>query len=786
MGEITISTKANTLKSIRHLLTKSYVEELMIITVREYITDSSDVFSRIFQTFGGDKIVVRSSSVNEDAMTSSNAGRYESVLNIHSDDMEEVESAIKQVANSYMDIFDDAEYIEHGEVSPAIMDEQILIQRQAKNIVLSGVIFTRDIINNLPYYVVTYDDNGSTDCVTSGAGGKTTWIAKNASREFLGDCFVNLLGAVKEIEKIFDDVEALDIEFGIDFHDKINIFQVRPLAAVIGKPRPLSEQDFKEAKAFAKCNYLDTNHIISDMAYWNPAEIIGTNPRPLDYSLYREIITSYVWTEGIHKLGYQLVDGELMQKVGNKPYISVNYSFDGLTPAGLSSQLCYKLNSYYEKMLKKDKTAHDKIEFEIVFNAFDFSTKQRLNKLLDHGFTEEEINTVSDSLFKLTNNILKGYDDLCQSDTEALNRLTELRHSIRAESPLSENNIMKLYKYVKQLLDSIKADGTPQFTRQARCAFIARSLCKTLVENDYFTSEEMDSFMLSISTVASEFERDFDRYNAGEMTREEFNKIYGHLRLGTYDIRTDCYRNIYFDSDKSHVRSGNRKQKDFKMLDTVRLQKALDEVGFEITAKQAIDFITTATKNREYFKFEFTKSLSLILDLIIKIGDILGIAREDMSYLEIQDLMSYHSRDSYIEIISERRNMYHAYSFLTLPDVIFCVGDIDVIDIDDARPNFITNKAIEADVVRLDDNDTRDIEGKIVVLTKADPGYDWIFAKRIAGFVTKYGGAASHMAIRCAEFGIPAAIGCGEKIYQRVCRMERMLLDCENEKIVER
>lgn len=114
------------------------------------------------------------------------------------------------------------------------------------------------------------------------------------------------------------------------------------------------------------------------------------------------------------------------------------------------------------------------------------------------------------------------------------------------------------------------------------------------------------------------------------------------------------------------------------------------------------------------------------------------------------------------------------------------MGDIDVIDIDEARPNFITNKKVEADIVNLDEEDGTDITGKIVVVTKADPGYDWIFTKNIAGFVTKYGGAASHMAIRCAEFGIPAAIGCGEKIFNSVRMMKRMELDCEEGRISEK
>lgn len=40
------------------------------------------------------------------------------------------------------------------------------------NAACSGVIFTRDVDSNLPYYLINYDDGGSTDSVTSGSGGK--------------------------------------------------------------------------------------------------------------------------------------------------------------------------------------------------------------------------------------------------------------------------------------------------------------------------------------------------------------------------------------------------------------------------------------------------------------------------------------------------------------------------------------------------------------------------------------------------------------------------------------
>jgi len=68
------------------------------------------------------------------------------------------------------------------------------------------------------------------------------------------------------------------------------------------------------------------------------------------------------------------------------------------------------------------------------------------------------------------------------------------------------------------------------------------------------------------------------------------------------------------------------------------------------------------------------------------------------------------------------------------------------------------------------------------LLENGDPGYDWIFTKNIAGLITKYGGVASHMSIRCAEFGLPAAIGCGS-LFDKLKNSSSILLDCEGNKI---
>ena len=71
-----------------------------------------------------------------------------------------------------------------------------------------------------------------------------------------------------------------------------------------------------------------------------------------------------------------------------------------------------------------------------------------------------------------------------------------------------------------------------------------------------------------------------------------------------------------------------------------------------------------------------------------------------------------------------------------------------------------------------------DVAGRIVCIESADPGFDWIFAQRIAGLVTGFGGGNSHMAIRCIELDVPAALGVGERALARLARSPSIELRC--------
>ena len=62
---------------------------------------------------------------------------------------------------------------------------------------------------------------------------------------------------------------------------------------------------------------------------------------------------------------------------------------------------------------------------------------------------------------------------------------------------------------------------------------------------------------------------------------------------------------------------------------------------------------------------------------------------------------------------------------------------------------------------------------------KCNSGYDFVFSHKINGLITAFGGPNSHMSIRCNEFGIPAAIGIGDKKFQQLINNDTLFLDCK-------
>ena len=117
-----------------------------------------------------------------------------------------------------------------------------------------------------------------------------------------------------------------------------------------------------------------------------------------------------------------------------------------------------------------------------------------------------------------------------------------------------------------------------------------------------------------------------------------------------------------------------------------------------------------------------------------------------------------------------------------LPPLLTSAKDVFGFHLPPSQPNFITQKCITAPISSITDP-PESFAGKILFIPSADPGFDWIFTRGIAGFVTQFGGVNSHMAIRAGELGVPAIIGAGEAHFRRWSAAQRLCLDCGNRQV---
>ena len=117
----------------------------------------------------------------------------------------------------------------------------------------------------------------------------------------------------------------------------------------------------------------------SNMADWNPAEMIGNKPTTLSLSLYAELITDRVWATQRKDYGYQdLSSHPLMLNFGGSPYIDLRVDFNSFLPIKLDKNIKEKAINYYLNKINRNKELHDKVEFNIIETCFDLESEKNL------------------------------------------------------------------------------------------------------------------------------------------------------------------------------------------------------------------------------------------------------------------------------------------------------------------------------------------------------------------------------------------------------------------------
>jgi choline kinase len=815
LTQFVLDTKANTLKRLESMVTKSTIAPQFTFTAEEFEVDPDQIVALIRERFN-QNVIVRSSTLTEDGWHQSNAGRFESILDIPSDDKSALIDAIERVIDSY-------------DGNPS---NQVLVQPMVGSVAASGVIMTRTIEHSGPYYVINYDASSeSTVTVTDGSGDSiqtvvvrrdvvetvatrsaTSLTLSNASIDAsagssdslsktigstvrsIGDPALRLpavLRAITELEAIIGH-DGLDVEFAVTDSGEVYVLQVRPMTVDPGERLANDSEVVRSVEgareAFRESQYnspivFGNRTIFGVMPDWNPAEIIGRTPRRLAVSLYRYLIMDEVWARQRAEFGYRDVRPlSLMHSFAGQPFVDLRADFNSFIPSSVSDEVATRLVEYYLDRLEANPELHDKIEFEIALTCLPFDFHQRAEPLLEAGFSRSELEELRDGLRTITHNAFERVES--GDDLDALDILEGRYVRIRdAELPDLEA--------VRLLLEDCRRYGTLPFAHLARAAFVAMSLLRSLERKGVLEESDVSRFLNSLSTVAHEFECDGYRVAVGELTFEQFVHMYGHLRPGTYDITSSSYANDPEGYLRPIVEAAEspENQPDLKAVWNVEAKSAIESelrrIGLPADCDRFIDFLAAAIEGREHAKFVFTKNLSEALERIVSFGEAHGFTRDELSHIPITDFLELTTDQPAAELgpwlqdrVTEGARRHTVAQTVELPPLLCDETDFLAFERPASEPNFVTNETVRAELAEPASDDDPHIDGRIVMIPQADPGFDWLLGYDIAGLVTMYGGENSHMAIRAAEFGLPAAIGIGESLYEQLTGADVIELDC--------
>ena len=259
-------------------------------------------------------------------------------------------------------------------------------------------------------------------------------------------------------------------------------------------------------------------------------------------------------------------------------------------------------------------------------------------------------------------------------------------------------------------------------------------------------------------------------------SKNSFFKEFGHLRPMTYSITSQNYQEgfkNYFNIKNLELKKTKRFQISKKKKD--KINKIFRENRIKCNANNFFKFAKNAIFYREYSKLVFSRSIDLVFKELIKLGSKIDIKRNDLEYISIKDMLNYYNNLDVYKLkkimkqnIRQNKLQYEITKKLEIPDFIRSKNDFYEFEKSTVKPNYVQSKEITGKIIEISNVknfNKQDLKNKIILLDSADPGYDFIFSFKILGLITKYGGANSHMSIRCIDEGITAAIGVGDLLY---------------------
>lgn len=731
-------------------LRSAHVPPSWVIPRSRWQRDGQAALEECLRFLGQLSAAVRSDARVEDQLKSSCAGHYPTELDVQP-------SALPAAVAHVFAALDD-----HP-------DDAVLIQPMQQNIIWTGVGSTHRIHDGAPWYCVEMSRSGVA-AVTDGRANGRLRAVERAALQRNPERLHELPSELRPVLTTLQELESwaaqtpLEMEFALHEGDgslQLCLLQVRPLATRKHWPE---SKPLRRSSVLSRLDQPDEHcdqvvgddTVLSLMADWNPAELLGAHPRPLALSVFDALIGRGVWWGARARLGYQAppdADVKLLYPVAGRPYVDVRRSANSLLPAGLPRALRRRIVQSWLTTLKHSPELHDKVEFAVYRTVRDFTDRDALIRHRPEGLSAADIDCWEQALTGLSRGLLARIGDPSLS-----------RHLRRMQSepvpPLPWQPLLHACR-----------EGTAEFAALARLAFAADAQLRSAVAREALRPERALQLRAASGGVASLLQ---------ELPSD-------HLRSGSFDITQPTWHN------HAQARTARREPPlqnsalRFRLQpdETRRLGDLLHETGFALEPEAWVAHVMHASRAREWAKFVFSRHLSAALERIASAFAEVGLDRDCASWLSLRDIeraerLAAGNRPRYWQDRAElRRRRHQEQARVLLSPLLRSDTDRWFADSLGVLPNFVGRRPASGPLraLRSGFEPNTDLRGAIVLVTHADPGYDWLFERGISGLITAWGGAHSHMAIRCAEFGLAAAIGCGEAVHQRASVASRARID---------
>lgn len=702
---------------------------------------------------------VRSSAMSEDAALASFAGEFETVLDVHSDEM--LREAIRTVRRSRhsdrVRAYSEAKGID-------MAHEIAVVVQQLVGADISGVLFTADPVSGSRTHMTGNYVYGLGDELVSGEAEPYTFTLARPKGQYEGP--PELKRFARKLYKLGCRLEKelgspQDIEWAIA-GGRLYLLQSRPITTLVGYDPTTGEWN----------DSLTGDYLWSNA---NAGEALPDVMTPLTWSVWRFFIANMSSIEWPYPVG---------GNIGGRFYVNLSLGVSLLTAFGKDIQ----------EALHESEFAYGRVPEGLEVPLIPFSRLSLLRTMLP-GLVKER-RGAKKIMKRLPAYVAAspGWCDRIQGQIRKAQTKAEL------VSLWHEELDPYHYESCQNLRVAAKQYSTP--ARKLRRELI--ELVGTADANALLSNLGGSSGLTSLGPLVG-----LSQVARGEMGREEYMKRYGHRGPSEMELSVprptedpDWIDRQLAELAESPVDVDTllAKQRSESKAAWKRLQERHPRKAKSV--QRRIEQVAAAARTREAVRSEVTRMYGVIRAFALRAGSLTGLG-DGVFFLTIDELLGVLSGDDAVTAVATayiptRRKTHARYSALP-PYPAIINGRFDPFqwaanpnrrnDLFDSHASVTISDSstlkgfagasgvVEGFVRRLDSPEEGDQlqPGEILVTAMTNVGWTPLFP-RAAAIITDVGAPLSHAAIVARELGIPAVVGCGSAT-TRLRTGDRVLVD---------